>query len=714
MKKILFSILTYLPMMLLLVGCSEKDSVFNTSNREVKVVADMPGSESVTRVGLSQSNSSLNLLTEWQEGDEIQLFILQNSQKFEVGKVAVTNISSNRKKASFSYQLPNDVDATKSYTLYGFCGIDGSVDTNGSSWYANCQANMIRTEMGKFKAPMFLQTTVNGTSVSASFQHIGTYEMLHVKNSSNKSITFRHKGFDIENPWYRSAVVLFRSDYRSTNPSGAWKGEAESEDISIAAGNTAHVISWYMPSGYKMKDAYLKANINGSSVVSSNKKSSNVTVERYNAYHQYVTWDGKELTFDNGDPTTQKIIDVAPVTFNFGTVNFGSSKTETFVVSNVGTADLTFRIQKVDGDFIIDESDKEVLLPVGAKKTFKVVFMPRLADKEYSQTAMIYTDAINGNQTLTFYGKSGKAKAKKISVSPLSIDFGKIAVDEGKSETFVVTNVGEDQLTFKVASTSGVFTISDSGKSFTLGVGQKKTFTAVFKPVQEETTYNQTVDITSDADNGTQYLRLTGQSEKQRIEQVIPPDIRDRMDDYITIYDGANPPNIEGDYLISPALLSYDSDNDFNVGYQFTDVYIRFLNQDMIHNTLDYQEKSGNSTSSGIGCFISGEGNNFSVFFNTEGVGNPDYIIHYKTALVISGTKTSSGIQNLEYAFVMVYKDYDPQPYYMAVGDFRVIIDGDGMAYNNSWSYAPRQNSPAAQKNLPIILQSGKLPDIKK
>jgi hypothetical protein len=193
----------------------------------------------------------------------------------------------------------------------------------------------------------------------------------------------------------------------------------------------------------------------------------------------------------------------------------------------------------------------------------------------------------------------------------------------------------------------------------------------------------------------------TGDFTTKRINQVIPPDILDQMDDYIPIYDGVNPPNVEGQYLLSPAELTLDTTNNFEIGHVFSDVYFQFRNQDMVNNTLDYAEKQESSSQTGTGAFISGEGDKFSVFFNTVGTSVYDgYTIPYKTALVISGIITSKGIEDLTYAFVMVEKQDAPKPYLMDVGGFRVIKDSDGLCTRSN-----AFNSPAlASKGLPYNL----------
>ena len=103
-----------------------------------------------------------------------------------------------------------------------------------------------------------------------------------------------------------------------------------------------------------------------------------------------------------------------------------------------------------------------------------------------------------------------------------------------------------------------------------------------------------------------------------RLEKVIPSDIRRQMEKYMTIYDGVNPPNVEGIYLMSPQKLVYDSTNNFDTDHKFADLIMNLFNQNSKNNTIDYKERQGsNLSASGNGAFISGEGNNFSIYFNT-------------------------------------------------------------------------------------------------
>ncbi len=172
-------------------------------------------------------------------------------------------------------------------------------------------------------------------------------------------------------------------------------------------------------------------------------------------------------------------------------------------------------------------------------------------------------------------------------------------------------------------------------------------------------------------------------TEDKRLNDVVPEDIQEKMSEHMPIYSGVNPPNVEGTYFIDPFEAVYFEDNP-SVSGKFYSYYCRFMNQNNIDNTIDYQDVSeiGSDSNTGTGAFISGSGSNFTAFFNTTGETNG---IFNRTALVISGTKTSDGIKDLYYAFVLVEKGDDPEHILMEEGIFRVFHDQDGLSVNSTW-----------------------------
>jgi hypothetical protein len=164
----------------------------------------------------------------------------------------------------------------------------------------------------------------------------------------------------------------------------------------------------------------------------------------------------------------------------------------------------------------------------------------------------------------------------------------------------------------------------------------------------------------------------------------IPDSIQEKMENYITIYEGTTPPVITGTYVISPEKLVYAAADD-NTPSAFADDYIRFSNQNTATNRAVYDSKQSASVYHSDDVLIIGSGNQFSAYFVSTGTSDGIYV---KETTVISGTKTASGISGLRYAFVMVETGADPDNKVMNAGKFRVFKDGDGLAANAVWPTA--------------------------
>ena len=175
------------------------------------------------------------------------------------------------------------------------------------------------------------------------------------------------------------------------------------------------------------------------------------------------------------------------------------------------------------------------------------------------------------------------------------------------------------------------------------------------------------------------------------------------------IYPGDTPPNIEGVYLMSPYVSVYSSDGYYASNKELTEMdFIRFSNFNESTNTLNYENKSFSTTTNslvgsenGYGVYISGRGNNFTVFFETSGT---MYNISVRTVTALSGTKSSNDIKNLHYFTKLVYKGNDPEGRLMKVGTYRIFKDGDGISKQTQWpsSYAPNSGTRAAMTGNPF------------
>ena len=165
----------------------------------------------------------------------------------------------------------------------------------------------------------------------------------------------------------------------------------------------------------------------------------------------------------------------------------------------------------------------------------------------------------------------------------------------------------------------------------------------------------------------------------ERIEKVLPEDIRVSVERYMPFFLGVNPPNVEGTYYIDPYVTVYcEDEGGYEPGRVISSYYINFSNQNMRNNTIDMYKLSSDFTdkSDGKGVFISGSDDKFTAYFSTTGISSfSDYDVYYKTSVVISGKKTKNGIKDLYYAFVMLEKSDDPENYIMEEGYFRIFKD---------------------------------------
>lgn len=264
----------------------------------VTITAAVDAQDQLSKVAMMQADNSLDLVSKWQSDDQIQVFARQNDEVYNIGKVPVDNISEDGKSCSFNIVLPANIDATASYDLYGFCGIEAGFRDGIISF----DASTTRRAVSNFRAPMMFAVSASSTTVTAGFTHFGAYELLHVVNNTSSAISFSNNGFSTDNRWYsdRFRCTLDYSTKKLTTE--AIGGGQSNEGITIAAGKMNTIISWYVPNGKSITQAFLEASVNGYGKRSVNAKTSSTVITSGKAYHLYATWDGNVLRL--GDQIT--------------------------------------------------------------------------------------------------------------------------------------------------------------------------------------------------------------------------------------------------------------------------------------------------------------------------------------------------------------------------------------------------------------------------
>ncbi|MCB0520591.1 MAG: hypothetical protein H6577_16150 [Lewinellaceae bacterium] len=164
-------------------------------------------------------------------------------------------------------------------------------------------------------------------------------------------------------------------------------------------------------------------------------------------------------------------------------------------------------------------------------------------------------------------------------------------------------------------------------------------------------------------------------------QDFIPDDIlKDIKANGQIIYDGFDPPMIEGRYLMTPVLLVSSNFNDpLQIGHQFVDACIEFTEFNPNNLTLKANiNEGGELDGHGYGGFISGKGDNFTIYIKLE---NEDKEGHkVLQADVYSGTLEPGGIRNLQRSVFMIDDHGDPNGDYIENGQGRLAKDGDGFS----------------------------------
>jgi hypothetical protein len=143
------------------------------------------------------------------------------------------------------------------------------------------------------------------------------------------------------------------------------------------------------------------------------------------------------------------------------------------------------------------------------------------------------------------------------------------------------------------------------------------------------------------------------------------------------INEGVTPPDLNGVFIASPyVLVSTYKDDTYSIGYQFSDLKLKFSGQNNANLGLTIQLKNGTATGDGVGAFISGSGNKFTIFAEVDLVQGS---ASAKQIRVFSGEIIDGALSNF-YSSLHIKEKKDPYNLLIPVGQGRILKDGDGKA----------------------------------
>ena len=202
-------------------------------------------------------------------------------------------------------------------------------------------------------------------------------------------------------------------------------------------------------------------------------------------------------------------LSITPASFAFGSVVDGQTKSQTFTLTNTGSASLTISQLAVSGSgYSVSGLATPTTIAVGASTTFSATFAPNTAGS-LPGTITITSNAPTSPSAVALTG-TGTAPQPGVSVTPAGFAFGSVVDGQTKSQTFNVTNTGSGALTISQLSVSGTgYSLSGLVTPSTVAPGASATFSATFAPTTAGSLPG-TVTIISNAPTSPSTVTLSG------------------------------------------------------------------------------------------------------------------------------------------------------------------------------------------------------------
>jgi hypothetical protein len=179
----------------------------------------------------------------------------------------------------------------------------------------------------------------------------------------------------------------------------------------------------------------------------------------------------------------QAALSVSPSTASFGSIQTGSSTSQSIQVKNSGTANLTISQAGVTGSgFSIAGLTMPMTLAPGQAGTLSVKYAPQSAGA-VTGSISISSTAPNSPTTVTLNG-TGVASTYTMALSPTSVNFGNVNTGSTATQTIQLANTGNSNVTISQLAATGTG-ISVSGLSLpaTLAPSQTVPLTVTYAPI---------------------------------------------------------------------------------------------------------------------------------------------------------------------------------------------------------------------------------------
>ncbi|MGA8452090.1 MAG: choice-of-anchor D domain-containing protein [Candidatus Acidiferrales bacterium] len=199
----------------------------------------------------------------------------------------------------------------------------------------------------------------------------------------------------------------------------------------------------------------------------------------------------------------------SPASVNFGSVNVGSSGSQTVTLTNSGSASLTIsQATASDTGFSVSGITTPLTLGAGQSTSFTAKFSPTSAGS-VSGSVSLSNNGPNSPVTVALTG-SGTATAPQLTITPSSVNYGSVAVGSSAPQTITLTNSGNATLTVTQATASGTgFSMSGATMPMNINAGSNASFTATFAPTSAGAA-SGSISVVSNAPGSPAAVALSG------------------------------------------------------------------------------------------------------------------------------------------------------------------------------------------------------------
>jgi uncharacterized membrane protein len=186
----------------------------------------------------------------------------------------------------------------------------------------------------------------------------------------------------------------------------------------------------------------------------------------------------------SGSASTSAIsVSVVPTSASFGNVPLGSTDSQTFTLTNHGSATVSVSSESISGTGLSTSGlATGVQIGAGRSSTFNVAFKPSKTGAIAGSASVDFT-ASGKTAALTIpLSGDGISSTGSLDASPTALTFGDVTVGKSASLALNVTNGGNSTITITRSATSGSGFSMSGLSSLSLQPGQTHSVEVVFAP----------------------------------------------------------------------------------------------------------------------------------------------------------------------------------------------------------------------------------------